>query len=90
MTHGFDDQGRQFDADGQSARTGGPRTTRGVQAPGRGRWSTQFDAYAVVDGVHVNGKLTLGENIADLGGLTIAYDAFRRGAARRGGRRSTA
>ncbi len=78
ITHGFDDQGRQFDADGEPARL--------VDARGRARaspssptgWSTQFDAYVVLDDVHVNGRLTLGENIADLGGLALARRAHAR------------
>ena len=78
MTHGFDDQGRQFDAQGNlrdwwsadDAQRFKDRASRVV---------AQFDAYTVVDSsTHVNGRLTLGENIADLGGLKIAYAAFER------------
>ena len=77
MTHGFDDQGRQFDAEGNlrdwwTADDGRRFKDRA------GRVVAQFDAYTVVDSAtHVNGRLTLGENIADLGGLKIAYAAFQ-------------
>ncbi len=75
MTHGFDDQGSQFDATGNMAnwwteadrKEFDKRTTM---------LADQYDKYAVADSAHVNGKLTLGENIADLGGLLIAYDAL--------------
>ncbi len=75
ISHGFDDQGRQFDGDGNlrdwwSAADGErfkQRTTALVQ---------QFNAYRVLDGQPVNGELTLGENIADLSGLAIAYKAY--------------
>ncbi|MES2775009.1 MAG: M13 family metallopeptidase [Bacteroidota bacterium] len=75
ITHGFDDQGRQFAFDGNL----------------RDWWTTedadkftakanevveQYNALTVLDTIHVNGKLTLGENLADLGGLNIAYEAF--------------
>ena len=77
ITHGFDDQGRRFDAAGRSA-TGGPTRTSSTSP----RWptgsSTQFDAYVAVDDVHVNGRLTLGENIADLGGVALAQRAHAR------------
>ena len=74
--HGFDDQGSHFDADGQLRDwwTEEDRTefTRRAQV-----LVDQFDEYAVVDDLHVNGRLTLGENIADFGGLKIAHDALR-------------
>ena len=77
MTHGFDDQGRQFDAQGNlrdwwTASDASQYKTRAQLV------SRQFDAYTVADSVHVNGSLTLGENIADLGGLTIAYAALQK------------
>jgi putative endopeptidase len=78
MTHGFDDQGRQFDATGNlrdwwTAQDASAYKTRAQLV------SDQFDSYTVVDSAtHVNGKLTLGENIADLGGLTIAYAALQK------------
>ncbi|MEO6251910.1 MAG: M13 family metallopeptidase [Ferruginibacter sp.] len=76
MTHGFDDQGRQYDADGNlqdwwtksDADEFKKRADEVVQ---------QYNSYTVLDTIHVNGKLTLGENLADLGGLSIAYEAFK-------------
>jgi predicted metalloendopeptidase len=75
MTHGFDDEGRQFDADGNlkdwwteaDAKAYDARTELVVK---------QYDGYEALPGLKLNGKLTLGENIADLGGLKIAYTAF--------------
>jgi putative endopeptidase len=75
MTHGFDDQGSQFAADGnlknwwtkEDADKFRQRTTLVVN---------QYNNFTVLDTVHVNGKLTLGENLADLGGLNVAYEAF--------------
>ncbi len=75
MTHGFDDRGRQFDARGnlrdwwtaQDAKRYQERAAKVVN---------QFNGFVAVDTLHVNGKLTLGENIADLGGLAIAYGAL--------------
>jgi putative endopeptidase len=77
MTHGFDDQGRKFDAHGNltdwwSAADARNYETRAACV------EKQFDAYVVEEGLHENGKLVLGESIADLGGLTIAYRAFRK------------
>lgn len=77
MTHGFDDQGCQYDKDGNLKNWWTPtdekrfkeKTTVLVK---------QYNEYTVLDTVHVNGELTLGENIADLGGISIAYDAFKR------------
>ena len=78
MTHGFDDQGRQFDAQGNLRDwwTTEDATRFRARADLVAR---QFDSYTVVDSsTHVNGRLTLGEDIADLGGLKIAYAAFQR------------
>jgi putative endopeptidase len=78
MTHGFDDQGRQFDAQGNLRDWWTTQDAAAYKARAQ-RVSDQFDAYTVVDtATHVNGKLTLGENIADLGGLTIAYAAYEK------------
>lgn len=76
MSHGFDDQGSKFDADGTMRNwwTAEDRKKfdEKVQALAR-----QFDAYTVLDTLHVNGKFTSGENIGDLGGLNAAYEAFK-------------
>ena len=78
MTHGFDDQGRQFDAVG-NLRDWWTADDAERFKERAGRVVRQFDAYTVVDSAtHVNGRLTLGEDIADLGGLRIAYAAFQR------------
>lgn len=77
MTHGFDDQGRQYDDQGNlkdwwtkaDAVKFNEKANRVVQ---------QFNGYTVLDTVHVNGKLTLGENLADLGGTMIAFQAFKK------------
>ncbi|NND84185.1 MAG: M13 family metallopeptidase, partial [Acidimicrobiia bacterium] len=76
ITHGFDDKGSQFDADGlvrdwwtTEDRAEFDRRAKVIE--------DQFDGYEVEEGLTVNGALTLGENIADLGGLSIAYRAFK-------------
>ena len=77
ITHGFDDRGSRFDADGHVRNW----WTDGDRAEFERRAETmveQFNAYEVEDGLHVNGELTLGENIADLGGLKIALHALER------------
>ena len=71
MTHGFDDQGAQYDAQGNLRNWWGASDLEKFKR-GTGLVSSQFDSYTVLDSVHVNGKLTLGENLADLGGLSIA------------------
>ncbi len=76
ITHGFDDQGSHFDADGQ-LRDWWTEADRAEFMRRAQVLVEQFDEYAVADDLHVNGRLTLGENIADLGGLTIAYNALR-------------
>jgi putative endopeptidase len=80
ITHGFDDQGRRFDADGHLRDWWTPEDAARFTELAE-RLVEQFEAYVVLDGVHVNGRLTLGENIADLGGLTLAQRAHARIAA---------
>jgi putative endopeptidase len=77
ITHGFDDEGRQFDAQGNLS---GWWTDADTEEFNRRAdvVRNQFDGYVAVDSLHVNGKLTLGENIADLGGLLISHGAYRR------------
>ncbi|HET6763353.1 MAG TPA: M13 family metallopeptidase, partial [Longimicrobiaceae bacterium] len=77
MTHGFDDEGRQYDAQGNLRDwwTANDARLYDIQAE---RIRAQFSGYAAVDTLHLNGKLTSGENIADLGGLTIAYAALQK------------
>ena len=77
MTHGFDDQGSQFDAQG-NLRNWWSASDLEKFKRGTGLVSSQFDSYTVLDSVHVNGKLTLGENLADLGGLSISYAALEK------------
>jgi len=76
ITHGFDDQGSRFDANGALSDwwTETDRTEFDRRAQ---MLVEQFDAYEVEPGLSVNGRLTLGENIADLGGLKIAFNALR-------------
>ena len=78
-SHGFDDQGSQFD--GKGNRENWWTATDKKQFEARtGKLVKQFDAYTPIKGkpkLHINGKLTLGENIADLGGINIAYDALQ-------------
>jgi putative endopeptidase len=77
MTHGFDDQGRQYDADGNLNDWWTPEDAQKFKDKA-GVVIQQFNYYTVLDTVHVNGELTLGENLADLGGLAIAYEAFKK------------
>jgi len=77
MTHGFDDQGRQFDAQGNLRDWWTPADAAEYKKRAK-LVEEQFDSYIGVDTMHVNGKLTLDENIADLGGLKIAYAAYQR------------
>lgn len=76
ISHGFDDQGSRFDHDGNMVNwwTEDDRAKFDERAAGL---VAQFDAYEVLDSVYVQGKLTLGENIGDLGGLNAAYDALQ-------------
>jgi putative endopeptidase len=77
VTHGFDDEGRQFDALGNLSGWWTEADTKEFNRRAE-VVKKQFDGYVAIDTLHVNGKLTLGENIADLGGLLIAYGAYRR------------
>jgi predicted metalloendopeptidase len=77
ISHGFDDSGRQFDGDGNlrdwwSAEDGAAFKQRADAL------ANQFSGYTVLDGQHVNGRLTLGENIGDLSGMAIAFKAYKR------------
>ena len=76
MTHGFDDQGRQFDADG-NLQDWWTKTDADEFKKRADEVVQQYNGYTILDTLHVNGKLTLGENLADLGGLSIAYEAFK-------------
>jgi len=77
MTHGFDDQGRQFDADG-SLHNWWSKSDADKFKERADMVVDQYNGLTVLDTIHVNGKLTLGENLADLGGLNIAYEAFKK------------
>jgi len=75
FSHGFDDQGSQFDGDGNLNVWWTKEDSAKFAALGE-RLAAQYDAYEPVKGYHVNGKFTLGENIGDLGGLTVAHKAY--------------
>ena len=75
MTHGFDDQGRQFDKDGNFANWWTDADAQAFTALADSL-AAQFDAIEVAPGVHANGRFTLGENIADQGGLRVAHTAY--------------
>jgi putative endopeptidase len=76
LTHGFDDQGRQYDPKGNLHNWWTDGDVKRFEAKTK-LMIEQFDNYIVLDSMHINGKATLGENIADLGGLVTGYDAFR-------------
>ena len=75
MTHGFDDSGRKFDAQGNQRDWWTPEDLKNYEARAK-CVEKQFDAYVVEGDLHENGKLVLGESIADLGGVAIAHRAF--------------
>ena len=81
--HGFDDQGRQYDASGRLRDWWTPAAAKAFQAR-TAELVKQYDVYEPVPGVHIKGQLTLGENIGDLGGLEVAYNAYRRYVAKHG------
>lgn len=75
MTHGFDDQGSQYSANGNLDNWWGKEDADKFKER-TGQVVNQYNAFTVLDTLHVNGRLTLGENLADLGGLNIACEAF--------------
>lgn len=77
LTHGFDDQGSQFDADGNLKMWWTESDYKNFTDKTK-LIIEQFDNYVAIDTLHVNGELTQGENIADLGGLTMAYYAYQK------------
>ena len=76
MTHGFDDQGSQYNDVGNLVNWWGKEDAKKFKAK-TGSVVQQYNAYTLFDSLHINGALTLGENLADIGGLSIAYDAFK-------------
>jgi len=85
ITHGFDDEGRQFDAKGNLSPWWTPQDS--AEFTKRAQMMVkQFNNYVVVDSAHINGKATLGENIADLGGIVLGLDAFKKTAAYKSGK----
>jgi len=76
LTHGFDDQGAKYGADGNLKSWWTDEDKKLFEAKTK-VLVDQFNGYFVSDSLHVNGELTLGENIADIGGLTIAYEAYQ-------------
>ncbi len=76
MTHGFDDQGRQYDKDGNLngwwTEEDAKRFKEKTEV-----LANEYNNYTVLDSLHVDGQLTMGENIADLGGLNISFDAYK-------------
>ena len=77
LTHGFDDEGSQFDEKG-NLRNWWSKKDRAAFQQRVNQIVRQFNGYTVLDSLHINGKATAGENIADLGGIVIAFDAFKK------------
>jgi Predicted metalloendopeptidase len=76
ISHSFDDQGSQFDAQGRLVNWWTPEDLAHFQAAAA-QLAAEFDAYEPLPGLHVNGKLTLSENLADVAGLAASYDGYR-------------
>jgi len=77
LTHGFDDQGSQFDEEG-NMKDWWTSSDKDRFLSKTKMVVDQFNGYVAIDTLHINGELTLGENIADLGGLSISYAAFQK------------
>jgi putative endopeptidase len=86
ITHGYDDQGRKYDAEGNLDDWWTEADAKAFEARVQ-KVVDQYNAYEALPGLHVNGKLTLGENIADLGGTSISYEALERALAKDPGQR---
>ncbi len=82
MTHGFDDQGRQYDADGNMKDWWTASDAKGFNERAD-LYANFFDAIEVLPGLHSNGRFTLGENLADHGGLQVAFNAFENATAKK-------
>jgi len=76
MTHGFDDQGSHYDKDGNMRDWWQQSDVEKFKALGN-QYAEFFDGIEILPGLHANGKLTLGENLADHGGLMVSYQAFK-------------
>ncbi|UBM63259.1 M13 family metallopeptidase [Candidatus Sulfidibacterium hydrothermale] len=76
MTHGFDDQGRKYDKNGNMKNWWTAADARRFKAKTE-KLAKLYDHYTLLDSLHINGQMTMGENIADLGGLNISYDAYQ-------------
>ncbi len=76
ITHGFDDQGRQYDSQGNLRNWWTASDARGYQERAE-RIAKLYDGYEVLPGLHINGHQTLGENIADVGGLRLSFEAYK-------------
>ncbi|MBS0465251.1 MAG: M13 family metallopeptidase, partial [Proteobacteria bacterium] len=77
ITHGFDDEGRKFDAHGNLTDWWTAEDAKSFQQRAD-VLVKQFDAYEPIPGIHINGKASLGENIADFGGVLLGLDAFKK------------
>ena len=75
LSHHFDDQGAKYNREGRLSDWWTPQDVKNFEAL-TGRLAAQYDSYEPLPGMHVQGRLTLGENIADLAGLTVAHDAY--------------
>ncbi len=77
MTHGFDDQGRQYDKNGNLNEWWNEKDASNFKAK-TDKFIPMYESYLINDSLHVNGELTMGENIADMGGLSISLDALKK------------
>jgi putative endopeptidase len=83
MTHGFDDRGRQYDAVGNLRDWWSPESAKAYTERSKAIVA-QYAAYEPLPGLHINGELTQGENIADIGGVKLAYTALQKSIAKKG------
>ena len=88
VTHGYDDQGRKYDADGNLNDWWTAADAKAFDDRAQ-LVEEEYNAFEALPGLHVNGKLTLGENLADLGGVNIAYEALQRALAKNPSQRKT-